>query len=53
MMDIEEDLLLWFKNFFDKKPALLAPKYASGDAAKSEIMQYQQLAEELHKPITI
>ena len=43
-MDIKEDLLQWFIIFFHKK--------SSGSGAKSDIISnWQQLAEELHKPI--
>ena len=42
MMNIKEDLLLWFTSFFDKKSALL-----SGSGFKQNL----QLAEVLHKPI--
>ena len=41
-MNIKEDSLLWFINYFDKKPA--------GSGIKST-PQNEQLAEELHKPI--
>ena len=43
MMDIKEDLLLWFITFFDKKSK------GSGVNIPSEFNE--QLAEELHKPI--
>ena len=43
--DIKEVLLQWFINFFDKKTA-------GNGAIKSEIMSNQELAEEIHKPIT-
>ena len=38
--------------FFGKKSASLADKSASSGGVKSEIMPNQQLAEEIHKPIT-
>ena len=38
-------------NFFDKKATLLAGKSAAGGAVKNEIIQNEELAEELHKPI--
>ena len=37
---------------FDKNPALLADKSASGGAIKTEIMQNEQLVEELHRLIS-
>ena len=37
--------------FFNKKSALLADKSTSSGAVKNKIMQNQQLAEELQKPI--
>ena len=42
MMDIEEFLLQWFINIFDKK---------SSSGSAFTIKQNQQPAEELHKPI--
>ena len=45
MMDIKEALLLWFTVFFIKKN--------SGAAIKKEIIQSEELAEELQKPIII
>ena len=38
--------------FFDKRPVSLTNKSAKGDGANNEIKQIEQLAEELHKPIT-
>ena len=55
MMDIREDWLLWFTNFFDKKSssgsgvATLANKFAVSN--NNKIKQNIQLAEELHRPI--
>ena len=57
-MDIKEDLLLWFINFFDKKSTSLTDKSVSGsgidnnntDNKNNEIKQNIQL-EELHKPV--
>ena len=43
-MDVKEVLLLWFKNFFDKKSA-------SGGGVNNEIKRKKQLAEKLRKPI--
>ena len=48
MMDIKEVFLVWFIDFFIKKSV-------SGEdvtTPKNQIAQNQQLAEELHKPIT-
>ena len=48
MMDIKEDLLLWFINFFDKKSAGIGiVNNNNNDDAKQNL----ELAEELHKPI--
>ena len=44
-MNINSDLLQWFRNFFDKKYTLLGDKPASGDAIKFEFMPNQELAE--------
>ena len=44
MMDIKEDLLLWFANFFDKKSK-------GSSVANNEIKQNLKLAKELHKRI--
>ena len=38
--------------FFDKRSVSLTNKSAKGDGANNEIKQIEQLAEELHKPIT-
>ena len=38
--------------FFDKRSVSLTNKSAKGDGANNEIEQIEQLAEELHKPIT-
>ena len=46
-MDINVDLMHWFKNFLIKN--LLV--FCSGSAIKSEIRSNQQLQGELHKPI--
>ena len=43
MMDIREDLLLWFMNFFDKK--------SKEGGVHVEVKHNEQLAKELHKPI--
>ena len=43
MIGIKDVLLLWFKNILIKK--------TSSSGVNNEIKQYQQLAEELHKPI--
>ena len=43
MMDIDMQIFSMVYKFFNKK--------TSGSAVKSEIMQNQQLAQELHKPI--
>ena len=43
MIGIKGVLLLWFKNILIKK--------TSSSGVNNEIKQYQQLAEELHKPI--
>ena len=48
-MDIKEDWLQWYSNFFDKKSTSLADEPAKGSGIKS--MSNQQLADELHKPI--
>ena len=42
-MEITEDLLLWFTNFFIKK-------WKGGGIANNDIKQNLQLAKELHKP---
>ena len=42
-MDIREDLLLWFMNFFDKK--------SKEGGVHVEVKHNEQLAKELHKPI--
>ena len=47
MMDVKEDWLLWsigFYGFFDKK--------SKGSGVNIEVRPSEQLAEELHKPIT-
>ena len=49
MIDIKEVLLLWFIIFFDKKSASLADKSTKGSGVA--MLQNEQLAEELHKPI--
>ena len=38
--------------FFDKRSVSLTNKSAKGDGANNEVKQIEQLAEELHKPIT-
>ena len=43
LMDIKEDLLLWFTIFFDKK--------STGGGVNKLVEFNAQLAEELHKPI--
>ena len=43
MMDVNEDLLQWFKNFLIKK--------ASGSSIENENISDKELAEELQKPI--
>ena len=60
-MDINVDLLLWSKIFFDKETfatgagsETLATRNKFADSGiKNEIMSDQQLAEELRKPIII
>ena len=47
MMDIKEDLLLWFMNFFDKK----STEYGVATLANNEIKRNIQLADELYKLI--
>ena len=49
-MDIKEDKLLWFINFLIKTKGS-GVTLANKSAIKS-ILQTEQLAEELHKPIT-
>ena len=39
-------------NFFDKKPTSLTDKSAEKVTVNNEMKQNEQLAEELHKPIT-
>ena len=52
MMDIKEDLLLWFIIFSDKKSASLSDKSVSGSGVNNnDTKQNLQLAEELHKAI--
>ena len=48
-MDNKEVLLLWFIIFFQKKSASIADKSTKGSDVA--ILQKEQLAEELHKPI--
>ena len=43
MMGIKEGLLLWFKNFFDKK--------SESGGVNIPLEFNEQLAEELHRPI--
>ena len=50
-MNIKEDLLLWFINFFDKKSTFLTDKSVSGSGINTEVKHNEQLAKELHKPI--
>ena len=49
MMDIKEDLLLWFINFFDKKSAGIG--IVNNNNNNDDAKQNLELAEELHKPI--
>ena len=55
MMDIQEELLLWFINFLIIffKSASLSDKSVAGSGIKNKIKQNKQLAEELHEPIII
>ena len=48
-MDIKKVLLLWFIIFFDKRSASLVDKSFKG--SDIAMLQNEQLAEELHKPI--
>ena len=50
-MDIKEVLLQWFTIFFNKKNSATRANKCAGSGIKNENMPYQQLAEELHKPI--
>ena len=57
MMDIKEDLILWFINFFDKKSAGSGigndndNNNNDNNNNNDDIKQNYQLAKELHKPI--
>ena len=55
MMDIKEELLLWFINFLILffKSASLSDKSVAGSGIINKIKQNKQLAEELHEPIII
>ena len=50
MMDIKDDLLLWFI-VFDKKTASITDKSVSGSGANIPLEFNEQLAKELHIPI--
>ena len=52
-MDIKEDWLLWFTNFFIKSSLHLQINLQQVGVANNEIKQNLQLAEKLHKPIII
>ena len=45
MMDVKENLLQWFINFFDKK--------SSSGTVKNKILSKQELGEKLHETIII
>ena len=49
MMDIKEELLLWFINVFDKKSAGIG--IVNNNNNNDDAKQNLELAEELHKPI--
>ena len=52
MMGIKEGQLLWFITFFDKKSTSLTDKSVSGSNVNIPLEFNEQLAEEIHKPIT-